>query len=92
MEKLTKAEVFIGLTGTLIQNEQSEFWWIMNMIENGVLDTSEEFKVNRVCDEPRNSRSFLTSKPTQCKLNNPSSGELISYTPGTSARVLRGVC
>lgn len=45
MEKLGGAEVFIGLTGTLIQNELGEFWWIMNMIENGVLKTDAEFKV-----------------------------------------------
>ena len=45
VEKLGGAEVFIGLTGTLIQNELGEFWWIMNMIENGVLKTDAEFKV-----------------------------------------------
>ncbi|CAM9156448.1 unnamed protein product, partial [Laminaria digitata] len=44
VEKLGGAEVFIGLTGTLIQNELGEFWWIMNMIENGVLKTDAEFK------------------------------------------------
>ena len=48
VEKLGGAEVFIGLTGTLIQNELGEFWWIMNMIENGVLKTDAEFKVRLV--------------------------------------------
>lgn len=45
VEKLDGAEVFIGLTGTLIQNDLREFWWVMNMIENGVLKTDTEFKV-----------------------------------------------
>lgn len=47
VEKLGGAEVFIGLTGTLVQNALSEFWWIMNMIENGVLKTDADFKVRQ---------------------------------------------
>ena len=45
VETLVGAEVFIGLTGTLIQNELAEFWWLMNMIQNGVLKTDAEFMV-----------------------------------------------
>lgn len=46
METLTKAEVFIGLTGALIQNDELfELWWLMNIIEPGCLKSSKEFLV-----------------------------------------------
>ncbi|CAN0349242.1 unnamed protein product, partial [Scytosiphon promiscuus] len=42
-EKLVDAEVFVGLTGTLIQNNLDEFWCIMNMIQNGCLNRRDYF-------------------------------------------------
>ncbi|CAN0355509.1 unnamed protein product, partial [Discosporangium mesarthrocarpum] len=42
---LTGAECFIGLTGTLVQNQLLEFWWLFNLIKPGCLGTEEDFKV-----------------------------------------------
>ena len=46
MEQLDRADVFIGLTGTLIQNNLHEFWWIMNVMQPGVLGTDKAFIVS----------------------------------------------
>lgn len=39
------AEVCIGLTGTLVQNELGELWAILNMIEPGFLGEKKAFEV-----------------------------------------------
>ena len=46
---MTKAEVFIGLTATWVQNDELfELWWLMNIIEPGCLKSSKEFLVRVV--------------------------------------------
>lgn len=42
---MNKAEVFIGLTGTLVQNELDELWTVMNMIAPGCLGARDDFRV-----------------------------------------------
>lgn len=46
MRKARKAEVLIGLTGTLVQNNLAELWTVMNMIQPGCLKTYPHFQVN----------------------------------------------
>ncbi|CBJ28871.1 conserved unknown protein [Ectocarpus siliculosus] len=44
VQKLVNAEVFIGLTGTLVQNNLDEYWSLLNTVQPGCVGRQDDFK------------------------------------------------
>lgn len=45
MQKMVNAEVLIGLTGTLVQNNLDEYWSLLNTVQPGCVGRQDDFKV-----------------------------------------------